>query len=289
MTAPAGTKPAPAPAARRPPGGRTRPAVAAGRRRRVYAAAVVTVLLAVAVAGPALAPHDPAAIAGPSYAPPGPGHPLGTDALGRDVLSRLLAGGRPLVFLPAAATAAACLLGAAAGTVSGYLGGRAGTVLGAATKLLLVFPPVLVLLVAVDARGGSALALGLVVVVTGAPFVARLTHAAARRTVTAGYVELAPALGESTASVLLREVLPAVARPLLADAGARLAGAMEISATAAFLGFGPQGPNWGAMVSENLSGVTLAPWGVAAPAGALALLVVCVNLGLDRLTRGAAA
>ena len=112
---------------------------------------------------------------------------------------------------------------------------------------------------------------------------ATAVRAATRPIMQHGYVEQAVALGESTRSVLVREVLPGVVRPVLADAGARLAIAITLTASAGFLGFGGDEPNWGAMISQNVEGLALTPWGVVAPAVCLAVLAVAANLALDRL------
>ena len=121
------------------------------------------------------------------------------------------------------------------------------------------------------------------VVVTGAPFVSRVARAATLQAMRQGYVEQAVGLGEGTVSVLLREILPNIVRPILADAGTRLAIAVSLTAAAGFLGFGPDEPNWGAMISQNVEGVGLTPWAVLAPAVCLAILAVTANLGMDRL------
>ncbi|MGC1550446.1 MAG: ABC transporter permease, partial [Rhodanobacter sp.] len=236
----------------------------------IYAAALAA--LAFAVLGPLFAPDNPAHLVGRSYTPPGGGHLLGTDDLGRDIWSRVLAGGRSLIVLPLIATGITCGLGAAIGITSGYLAGRFDRGVTVLTGLMLVIPSVLVLLVILDGWGYSDLTLIAAVVVTGTPFVTRLARATTFRSARSGYVEQAAGLGESTTSILVREIAPNVAGPLLADAGMRLVTSIEIIATAAFLGFGPDTANWATMVNENLQGITLSPWSVAAPAAALAFL-----------------
>lgn len=247
-----------------------------------YAAAVMAV--GFALLGPLFVPHDPARIVGAPYT--GDGGLLGTDHLGRDVGAQLLAGGRPLIVLPLTATLVACLLGTAIGAAAGLLGGRVDAVVGWATHLLLVVPAMLVLLVVLSAWGQSATGLTVAVVATGTPFVIRLARATTLRVAHSAYVEQAVGLGESTTSILVREILPNIAGPMLADAGTRLITAIELVAAAAFLGFGPDTANWASMIEENRDGMTLAPWSVAAPALALAVLAVSANLAMDRLTRG---
>ncbi|MEU3892187.1 ABC transporter permease [Streptomyces sp. NPDC029041] len=283
MTAPtpATTSPSTPPA----PGARARDHDAATPRRSFRTALPwllpVAVVVLFALVGPWLAPHDPARITATPY-DPGAGLPLGSDGDGRDVWSRFLAGGRPLVLVPLLATAVTTLLGTATGVLAGYLGGRVDALLSRLDTLLLALPPVLVLLVLMHGWGYRTLTLVTAVAVTGVPFVSRVARAATAQVVHAGYVDQAVALGDGPVAVMAREILPNIVRPVLADAGTRLAIAISLTAAAGFLGFGPDSPNWGAMISENMEGVTLAPWGVAAPALGLAVLTVSVNLALDR-------
>ncbi len=237
----------------------------------------------VALSGPWLTGDSTEMIIGFPYSGPAEGTPLGTDALGRDVWSRLLAGGQTLLVVPVIAVGLTALLGIAMGMSAGYLGGPVDAVVSRLDTLLLVIPPVLVLLLILQGWGYSPVTLIAIVVLTGAPFVSRVARAATRQVRSAGYVEQAVALGESPASVLVREIVPAVARPVLADAGTRLAFAVGITAAAAFLGFGPDEPNWGAMVSQNMEGVALNPWGVLMPAVCLAVLAVAANRAVDHL------
>ncbi|MET7517222.1 ABC transporter permease [Streptomyces sp. NPDC005480] len=282
MTAPTPTAPpaeASAPAGTRAPDtgpGRTR----AGRRAALLLLLPVAAVVLFALIGPWLAPHDPARI---TAAPYDTGHLLlGSDGDGRDVWSRFLAGGRPLVLIPLLATAVTTLLGTATGVLAGYAGGRVDAVVSRLDTLLLALPPVLVLLVLMHGWGYRTLTLVTAVAVTGVPFVSRVARAATAQVVHAGYVDQAVALGDGPVAVMAREIVPNIVRPVLADAGTRLAIAITLTASAGFLGFGPDSPNWGAMISENMEGVTLAPWGVAAPALGLAVLTVSVNLALDR-------
>lgn len=236
-----------------------------------------------ALAGPLLAPHDPARTVGRPLLSPGPGLLLGTDHLGRDVWSRLLHGGATVVVLPVLATAVATALGAGLGLLAGYRGGRTSAVIEKLAEFVLVIPAVLVLLVLVNGWGAAGWVLGLVVVLFGVPATTRYTRAVALTVVRAGYVEAAVALGERTGAVLRRELLPAVTGPVLADAGLRLVGAIYIVATAGFLGFGDGSPDWATMIAENISAASLNPWSVVAPGLCIAALAISVNLVVDRL------
>ncbi|MEU8891960.1 ABC transporter permease subunit [Streptomyces sp. NPDC048442] len=255
--------------------------------RRILGAVGVLPGLAVglvAVVGPWVVGPDPEWISAEPYAAARAGLLLGADESGRDVAARLLAGGRELVLVPVIATLLTAVLGTLLGMLAGYLGGRLNTAIGQLNALFLALPPVLVLLVLLNGWGNSPLTLIAVVAVVGVPFVARVAAASTAQVRENSYVEQAAGLGESTASVLLRDVLPNIVRPVLADAGTRLAIAITLTASAGFLGFGSAAPHWGAMISQNMQGISLNPWGVLAPAVLLSVLTVSANRLLDRLS-----
>lgn len=243
----------------------------------------VAFVVLLAAAGPWLAPHPPDRIVAPPYTPPGHGLLLGSDHLGRDVLSRTLHGGRPLLVLPLIAVMVATAIGALLGTAAALAGGRRAGLITHVANLMLTIPPIVVLLVLLAGWGADAPILMLAVVLTGAPFATRLARAAALPIASAGYVEQAPALGEGRCSILIREVIPNVAGSLLADAGTRLVAAIYLVAIAAFLGFAGDTPNWGAMLDENLEGIALNGPAAIAPAVLLTTLTVGVNLLVDDL------
>ncbi|HEX6969965.1 MAG TPA: ABC transporter permease [Micromonosporaceae bacterium] len=249
---------------------------------RIGLAVPALLVIGGALIGPWLVGGDPGEIVALPYTSPEPGLPLGADHSGRDVLDRLLAGGRPLVLVPVTAVVLTAVLGTATGMAAGYFGGVWDAVVSRWDGILLTVPPILVLLVLLHGWGYSSFTLILVVLVVGVPFVSRMVRAATRQVMRDGYVEQAIAQGERPMAVLVREILPNVLRPIVADAGTRLAIAVTLTASAGFLGFGPDEPNWGAMISQNVEGIGLTPWGVIAPASCLATLAVSANLALDR-------
>ncbi len=248
------------------------------------AIAVCLALLVAALVGPWVAPHGPAESVGAPYRPPGHGSLLGTDHLGRDLWSKLLHGGRSVVALPLAATAASTLIGAVLGalTASRRVASRA---LQRSLDVVVVIPPLLVLLLLLYGVDDRAAALVAAIVVVSVPFVARFTRAVATPVLASGYVEQAVALGESRAVVLLREVAPNLVGPVLADAGTRFVGAVYLAAAAGFLGFGAGAGDWGALIAANIEGAPLNPWGVVAPCLALAGLTASANLVADGFAR----
>ncbi|MDB1087489.1 ABC transporter permease subunit [Streptomyces sp. ACA25] len=271
-----------------PPGTRPRPA-ARKPRRAPWAtsceAAALLLLLAAVLAGPLLAPGDPAQPQGLPWSPPDGGHWLGTDVLGRDVLSRLVAGGSGLLAVALPAGLAASALGTAAGLAATRHARTARVVLRGGAGLLAV-PGLLVVLVcalAFDAR--TAVLAGMLLV--GTPLSARVVYATAAPLARAGFVQAAVVRGEGPVAIAVRELLPAVSGTVLADAGLRVVGALQLTAAVSVLGLGPQPPatDWALMIKENLPAVSLNPAAALAPALALALLATTIAVGLDLLAR----
>jgi len=249
--------------------------------------AATLLLLTLVVVGPLFAPHDPAGIVGIPLQRPGGGFLLGTDGLGRDVLSRVLWGGRSILALSLLATSLAYVVGASIGLVAGYTRSALDPLLMRAMDVLLAVPPLLLLLVLATGAGHSVIVLVLGVATVHVPSIARIVRAATQGVVERGYVEAAVARGERTPSILAREILPNVLGTVLADAGIRLTGSILILASVNFLGLGLQPPraDWALMISENRGGITLQPWAVAAPALLIAFLTVAVNLVADAIAR----
>ncbi|RBM06851.1 hypothetical protein DEH69_25640 [Streptomyces sp. PT12] len=237
------------------------------------------------------APHDPAAIVAAPYAAVGPGLPLGADALGRDVLARLLAGGRELTLVALLGAALATSLGVAAGLLAGWTARSSGRLLTGVADALLATPPLLVALVLAVSLPGDA-AVVAATVCGGAPLTLRVVGDATRGALDAGYVEAARGRGERAPALLSREVLPALAGLVAADAGARFVTALQLATALGLLGFGaqPPSPDWALMIRENLPGTGLNPAGVIAPALALAFVALAVAaLASGALPGGASA
>ncbi|MEV0089492.1 ABC transporter permease subunit [Saccharopolyspora sp. NPDC050642] len=230
-----------------------------------------------ALLGGVLAPHVPTEIIAVPHAPPGSGALLGTDGLGRDVLSRVLSGGRDLVLIAMLAALLATSLGVAGGLFAGWTDGRASRLLTALADLLLATPLLLVALVLAVSLPGEA-AVVAATVCGGTPLTLRVVRDAIRLSRRSGYVEAARCRGERGAALLLREVLPSMAGLVSADAGMRFVVAMQVAAALSLLGFGAQPPDadWALMIRENLPGSGLNPAGVIAPAAALAVVTAGV-------------
>jgi peptide/nickel transport system permease protein len=248
---------------------------------------LLAAILALALLGPFFAPHSPDEPIGVPLTGPADGQPLGTDFLGRDVLSRVLWGGRSVLLLAGAATLLAYLVGGTLGLVAGYDRRLLDGVLMRAADVLLSVPPLIFLLVLATGAGTSAVVLVLGVALVQAPLVARVVRTATLEQSVRGFVEAAVARGESTAAVIRREILPNIAGPIAADAGLRFTYSILLVASVNFLGLGLQPPaaDWALIVSENRSGLDLNPYVVLVPALLVALLTIGLNLVGDSVAR----
>lgn len=206
---------------------------------------------------------------------------LGTDYLGRDVLSRLLYGARTTLFLAAAATAIAFLTGVIAGTVAGVLGGRWDMAMSRVNDVFFGFPQIMLALVIISALGPSYAVLILTVGFIEGTRVYRIARALAQTIMTMDFVQIARARGERLPWVVWNEVLPNAVAPLATDLGLRFTYAILLLSSLSFLGLGVQPPtaDWGMMVRENLTGLYF-----GAPAAFLsALAIFSVTLSVNHL------
>jgi peptide/nickel transport system permease protein len=274
---------------------RKRPIVLLVRRalrlhRTQVGLALVLLLVGVAVLGPLFAPHAPSAFAGIPYAHPSSDTLLGTDSLGRDVLSRFLWGGRSVLGLSVAATTIGLLLGATIGLVAAYTRSLLDDLLMRGMDVILAFPSIVLALVAVSTVGPKLWLLVLVVGLTTAPRVARVTRGASVEVVERDFVQAAEAVGAPRFRILVSEILPNIASTLLVEASLRLTYSIGLIAGLSFLGFGLQPPaaDWGLMINENRQGLTIQPWGVVFPVLAIALLTIGTSLVGDGVSRAAA-
>lgn len=218
---------------------------------------------------------------------PSPAFPFGTDRLGRDIYSRVLWGARDIIGLAGAATALAVALGTSIGLAIGYLGGWIDEVVSRVFDSLLSIPAMVLALAALTTLGASSLSIVFVIVLLYTPIVTRVIRSATLGLRSAGYVEIARLRGESTAYILFREILPGVLPALAVEAALRFSYAIFLTASLGFLGLGvqPPSPDWGRMVFEARADYARTPWGLWFPAGAIAALVISVNLTADALRR----
>ena len=248
---------------------------------------LLIVVLAIALFGPLFAPHSITATVGLPSEGPSLSAPLGTDFLGRDVLSRLLHGGLSVVAYGGAATAIAYFFGITIGLVAGYSRSLIDPLLMRTCDVLLAFPALLVLLLLASGLGAHVWVAVIGVALVLVPSIARVTRTAALEASTRGYVEAAVARGERMPAVLRREILPNITPVLLADCGIRFGYSIVLIASMNYLGLGlvPPAADWGLMISENRYYIGLNPWAVLAPAIMLALLTISVNMTADAYVR----
>jgi peptide/nickel transport system permease protein len=258
---------------------------------RTPAGLVGTILLAAVVAvallGPFLAPYAPDEPVGVPYSGPAEGTPFGTDFLGRDVLSRVLWGGRSVLALAGLATLLAYAGGIVMGLLAGYSRSLVDPVLMRAADVMLSFPALLFLLVLVTGAGTSKSVLVLGVALVQMPLIARIVRAATLEQSVRGFVEAAVARGERTHAILRREILPNIVGPIAADVGLRFTYAIILVASVNFLGLGLQPPaaDWALIISENRGGLTLNPYVILVPAALISLLTISFNLVGDAIAR----
>ena len=212
-------------------------------------------------------------------------HPLGTDPLGRDYLSRLFYGARISLLIGVSVAIISGLIGTTMGMLAGYFGGRTDMVVSFMVTTRLSMPVILVALATVALVGGS---LWVVIMVLGLlkwDRFAVVMRSATQQVRSLDYVVAAQAAGASTARVLLGEVLPNVAPHLIVVATLEAASAILLEAALSFLGLGvqPPLPSWGLMISEAKSYMFFSFWLIAIPGAALALLIFAINLAGDGL------
>ena len=247
----------------------------------------VAMLLLVAL-GPLVAPYSPTALAvGPALSGPSTAHLLGTDELGRDVLSRFLAGGRTVLLVPAIAVTVAYIIGGGLGLLGAYRRDALDTVIVRVFDILLSLPILLIALVVITAAGTSTAVVLIVVAAVFIPRVGRLVRGAAQAVVSEDYVAAAEARGESTRRILWAEVLPNAAGPIIATYSLSMTYGIIFVATLSFLGLGAQPPSsdWGLMVAESQEFVVTNPWATIAPAVGIAVFCVSFTLIGDAVTR----
>lgn len=248
---------------------------------------LIVLVLVVAIGGPFLAPHAPEEVVGRAGAPPSLSAWLGTDYLGRDVLTRVMWGGISVLILGTTATITAFVAGGSIGLVAGYKGGLVDTVLMRGADVLFAFPALLIILLLTTALGASLVVLVAGVVLVQLAGIARVVRSATLEVATRDFVEASIARGERTPSILIRDILPNISPVMMADFGVRFGFSVILIASLSFLGLGLQPPaaDWGLMISENRPFITTNPWGVVMAAMLIGMLTVGINLIGDAYVR----
>jgi peptide/nickel transport system permease protein len=250
--------------------------------------ALVVFWLAVAFIGPLVAPYKGGAFTSTEiFASYSAAHLLGTDYLGRDMLSRILYGTQYTVGLALASTVAASVIGTCFGLIAAVSGRWIDEVLSRLFDALISIPSKILALVVIAAFGSSIPMLMTVAALAYIPGAFRISRSLAVNIMTLEYVQVAKARGEKLFYIARVEVLPNMIHPMLADFGLRFVFIVLLLSGLSFLGLGVQPPNadWGSLVRENIGGLSEGAPAVLMPAVAIATLTVGVNLLIDSLRR----
>jgi peptide/nickel transport system permease protein len=243
----------------------------------VLLAAICAVLI-----GPFLTPYDPTAVdvLNPLAAPLSSGHPLGTDSFGRDILARILNGGRIDLAIAFGATAVTLCLGTLIGLLSGYVGGRTDTVIMRIVDVFFAVPFIVLVIAIIGVLGPSIFNMFIAIWVTGWITYARIIRAETLVAKKQEYVLAARALGYSHARVMLRHILPTVIAPAVIFSMVDAVGNILLGSALGFLGLGaqPPSPEWGSMISDGQNYMLSAWWLPTMPG--LAIVIVSAGFSL---------
>lgn len=252
-----------------------------GRPSTILATVIVGVFTVVAVFAPLLAPYDPLAqsILSTNELPSGE-HWLGTDQLGRDVLSRLIYGSRNSLLFGLIAPTLAAIIGTLLGVAGGYFGGIVDRILTRLIDLLLAFPELLLAIVIAAVLGGGFWSVLAVLTIAFVPGFARVARASTLGVKQEPYVEAAIAAGVTTPRIIIRHVIPNIAAPIVVLMTLWVASAIRLEASLSFLGIGTQPPNpsWGNIIRDGLNNIFGSPWPIIGAGLAISVVVMAFNL-----------
>lgn len=258
----------------------------AGRRIVIWMAyAVLLIVCFAAIAGPSLYPHDPWNIAGDPYLPPlSPGHLLGTDTLGRDILAGIIHGSRVSLLLGLSSTLAAVVFGCLLGSLAGYYGGRVDTGLNVVIEFFQAIPNFLLAIMVVALFEPSLTTNLIAIAVVTWPGVARLVRGEFMSLRRREYVAAAKMSQLSDARIIFGEILPNCLPTIIVAAGLMVATAILLESALSFLGLGdPNFYSWGFMIGASRNVIRDAWWMSTLPGIAIFLTVLAINLASDGL------
>ncbi|TFL18485.1 ABC transporter permease [Jannaschia formosa] len=244
---------------------------------------VILLYILVALFAPLIAPFGEREIVGPEFLPWGDTHLLGTDNLGRDMLSRLVYAARNTIGIAFVTTALAFLIGSVLGILAALTGGWLDQLLARAVDVLMAIPALIFALLLLTIVGTSIVNMILVIALIDSTRVFRLARAVSMNIVVMDYMEAARLRGEGTWHLIVREILPNAMAPLVAEFGLRFCFVFLTISALSFLGLGIQPPtaDWGAMVRDTATLISFGDVTPLLPAGAIALLTVSVNFVVD--------
>ena len=241
---------------------------------------LTTLFLLAAIFAPWIAPYGLGEIVGSVWEPPSSTFLLGTDNLGRDLLSRMIYGARTTILIAVLATALSFILGSVLGFAAAVIGGWFDTLTSRFVDLLMAIPTLIFALVVLSVLPSNIVTLILVMGLLDATRVYRLSRAVAVDINVMDFVEAAKLRGEGEMWIIFREILPNALSPLVSELGLRFIYAVLFLSALSFLGLGvqPPLPSWGLMISEAKAYMFFSFWLIALPGSALALLIFAINL-----------
>jgi peptide/nickel transport system permease protein len=243
-------------------------------------AVVVAAMIVAAIFAPQLAPYGAKDAAFAPYAPPGPGHPMGTDQLGRDVLSRVVWGARLSLYVGLVSVMLGVTLGSLWGVVSAYVGGMTDTLSQRVVDSLMALPPIVLALSLMAAIGQSVNNVIVALTILLTPTAARTLRAVALAVMATPFVEAAQAAGGSSARIIARHVLPNCLATYTVLVTTNVSYAIVVEASLSFIGVGapPDEPSWGGMLTAGTQAVETAPWMIFFPGLSISLAVLALNM-----------
>ncbi|MBV6272569.1 ABC transporter permease [Alcaligenaceae bacterium CGII-47] len=249
----------------------------------LFGLAVITLYALVAVFAPLIAPYRESEIVGAEFLPRSAQYLLGTDSLGRDMLSRIIYGARNTVGIALLTTVLAFIVGGTLGILAALRGGWHDQVLSRIVDILMAIPSLIFKLLLLTIFGTSIPSLILIIALVDSTRVFRLSRAVAMNIVVMDYIEAARLRGDGLWRLIRREILPNASAPLLAEFGLRFCFVFLAISALSFLGLGIQPPtaDWGSMVRDNSSLITFGDLTPLIPAAAIGLLTIGVNFVVD--------
>jgi len=260
-------------------------------RPGIVALMVVVIVVLAAIFAPYIAPYDPdqqffdgLTLEGMPL-PPNARFPLGTDLLGRDLLSRLIYGARVSLIIGVVANGTALAIGAVLGTVAGYLRGRVGQIIMRITDLMMAFPALILAIALAAILRPSMWIVALVIALVNWVWIARVVHSQVLSLAEQEFITAAVAVGASRSRVFFRHLLPHLVPTLIVWGTLGIASSVLLEASLSFLGVGvqPPTPSWGGIINESQSYFLDAPWLVAFPGAAILVTSLAFNLLGDGL------
>jgi peptide/nickel transport system permease protein len=247
----------------------------------IIGGSLVFVFIVLALIGPYITPYpyDQFHFAN-RLAPPSAEFWLGTDRYGRDIFSRVIHGTQLTVTMAGTGTIIGVAIGLIIGLFSGFIGGWFDEILMRVTDIVMSFPALLLAMLVVAALGSNEINAVLSIGIVFIPKVARVVRSATLGLRNVQFVEAAEVRGESNSYIIFREILPNVWPPVIVETCIRLSYAVLLVVSLSYLGLGaqPPAPDWGLMIAKERAFLVSAPWVVFAPAGAIVLLIIAVNL-----------